>query len=112
MPWSANLKIHGIMCNIVKATGLRSLSALFDLDDATDYLPILCTSGFTCAESGECDDFEAVMVDFVTSELVPEARDKVSAAFPQLGDASQEGSISFMVSKGKSEWAWYPVSIL
>ena len=45
MPWSAYRKIHGSMFHLVKATGSRSLSALYDLDDATDHLPILCTQG-------------------------------------------------------------------
>lgn len=108
MPWSAYLKIHETMFNLVKATGIRSLCAFYDIDDAIDYLPLLCTSMFTCAESGECDEFEAGMLDFVNSEIVLDARVKVFSAFPQLGYPSVEGSVSYMVSKGKSQWGWYP----
>ena len=111
MPWSAYLTIHGSMFFLVKSTGLSDLSAFYDVNSATEYLPVLCTTGLICADSGECDEFESQMVDFVQKELVPEARMRVYGAFPQLGQALKEGSISFMLSRGKSRWGWYPVSI-
>ena len=102
MPWSVYLKIHGIMFKLVKESGVRDLSAFHDLDDAIQRLPGLCISGLTCAEEGDCGEFEAKMMDFIKHDLVTDARKKVYAAFHHLGDASKEGSISFMVSKGLS----------
>ena len=94
MPWSAYLNIHGTMFNLVKSTGLRDLSVLYNVDNASGYLPALCIFGLTCAESGECVKFEAKMVEFVNEQLIPEARVKVFTAFPQIGYASTKGSIS------------------
>ena len=102
MPWSVYLKIHGIMFKLVKETGVRDLSAFHNLDDATQRLPGLCSSGLTCVEKGDCGEFEATMMALVNKDLVTDARKKVYAAFHHLGDASKEGSISFMVSKGLS----------
>ena len=102
MPWSDYLKIHGIMFKLVKETGVRALSAFHVFDDATQRLSGLCSSGLTCAKEGDCGEFEAKMMDLIQMDLVPDARKKVYAAFRHLGDASKEGSISFMISKGLS----------
>ena len=90
------------MLSLIKATGLTSLTASNDINDATGHLPSLCASGLTYAESGECDDFKVSMVGFVNSEHVPEVQDNVHPVFPQLGVTSKEDSISFMASNGKS----------
>ena len=42
------------------------------------------------------------MLAFANQELTVEAHAKVLAAFPEFGNASKEGSVSSVVSKGKS----------
>ena len=113
MPWLDYLKIHTTMFNLVKSTGMGALSNLNSVDSATGHLPALCSSGLTCVKSGDCDEFESNMVNFVEMELVPSARDQVIATYPGLGNPELEDSISFMASKGKSGQAgWYPVRTL
>ena len=102
MPWSMYLKIHGIMFSIVKSTGVRDSSAFHDAAYATRHLPGLCVSGLDCAEHGNCTTFEAKMLAFANQELTAEAHAKVLAAFPEFGNASKEGSVSSVVSKGNS----------
>ena len=103
MPWSVYLKIHATMFNLVKTSGIRDLSAFHDLAYANQHLPGLCASGLACADdAGDCTTFEEQMVDFANRELTPDAREKALAAFPNLGDATKVGSVSYLVSKGKS----------
>lgn len=109
MSWSEYIKIHSVMFKLVKATGLHSLDSMLNIDDATEFLPILCSSSLQCVDSGECDEFEAAIVEFVDEELVQDARDKVYTAFPGLGAATSEDSISALISNGKSsDCKWYP----
>ena len=111
MSWSDYLMIHRTMFNLVKTTGLSALSNLKSVNSASERLPTLCLSGLSCAKTGDCDDFENNLYNFVDTELVPAARDQVHVAFPQFGTPNVEGSISFMVSQGKSgNPGWYPVS--
>ena len=105
MPWSVYLKIHMTMFNLVKTSGIRERSAFTDPARAVDYLPSLCVAGLACAtdhDAGDCTTFEQQMLEFISSELEPSAREKALAAFPNLGDASKMGSVSYLVSKGKS----------
>lgn len=102
MPWNVYIHIHSVMFNIVKTSGIRDVSALRDADYAALRLPELCASGVQCAESGTCNKFELDMQDFIDHELNPDAREKALKAFPLLGYASKPGSVSHLISKGKS----------
>ena len=94
--WPNTLECLPQLLYLIKSTGLRDLSVLYNVDNASGYLPALCTLGLTCAESGECVKFEAKMVEFVNEQLIPEARVKVFTAFPQIGYASTKVPISIL----------------
>lgn len=101
-PWSSYLRIHEILLRLVLETGVRTISSFYDIDKATEYLPTLCMSGLVCSESGDCDEFEAAFRIFVQQEIVPDKIDQVMAAFPSIGEASSKGSVSDLISSGKS----------
>jgi len=103
MPWRVYLKIHMTMFNLVKTSGIRDLSAFANPAHATDHLPSLCASGLACADdAGDCTTFEEQMLEFIHAEMTPGARKKALVAFPNLGDATKVGSVSYLVSMGKS----------
>lgn len=102
MPWSVYLKIHKFLYDLVKRTGVTDLSAFIDVSYARAQLPELCNEGLNCAESGSCDAFEEKIANLINANLKPNHKVKALAAFPSLGNAGSEGSISFLVSKGKS----------
>jgi len=102
LPWSSYIRIHATVLKLVTTTGVHDLSAFFDVDRAAGYLDDLCASALACSESADCDEFESKMNVFISQEIVPEKRGKVMAAFPQMGEASSKGSISALISSGKS----------
>eukprot|EP00571_Detonula_confervacea_P004301 CAMPEP_0172317898 /NCGR_PEP_ID=MMETSP1058-20130122/33198_1 /TAXON_ID=83371 /ORGANISM="Detonula confervacea, Strain CCMP 353" /LENGTH=497 /DNA_ID=CAMNT_0013032579 /DNA_START=60 /DNA_END=1553 /DNA_ORIENTATION=+ len=102
LPWSSYLRIHATLLRLVLETGVRTISSFYDIDKAREYLPTLCTSGLVCSESGDCDEFEAAIRIFVQQEIVPDKIDQVMAAFPSIGEASSKGSVSDLISSGKS----------
>lgn len=102
MPWSVYLTIHKTLFDLVKKTGVTDLSAFIDINYARSKLPDLCQEGVKCAESGSCDVFEKHMAELIDEDLKPESRLKAMSAFPALGSPGQEGSVSFLVSKGLS----------
>jgi hypothetical protein len=105
LSWSDYLNVHSSILRLVRKSGgyWFSASAYHSMTDVKRHLPTLCRTMLQCAKDHTtCEEFEIFSKYFVHSALSDQARDETKSSFRNLGKHQEAGSVSAVVTKGKS----------
>lgn len=105
MSWSDYLLIHASILRLVRESGAYwfSGSSYVNMAEVKRYTPNLCRTMLECAKDHTtCSHFEDASQLFVENALTHTARRATDVAFSKLGRHRQLGSVSAVVSKGRS----------
>lgn len=103
--WSDYVVVHEAILNIVKEVGPFVFwpETYTSMEKVSQYTNKLYKTMLKCAKNAnQCAAFEKAAEDLVENALTVDAKEKIKQGFGNFGKPNKQGSISAVVSKGKS----------